>query len=112
LTTKKLKRKIKTFPDSWLTDRELEFLQLLKRFGQVKAVAEEMRVTYRRAQRILANIRRKWVLSVNTHNKLVAITKRDSTLRHFLSQVKRQPPPEMENEETERNGGINIERLD
>jgi molybdenum-dependent DNA-binding transcriptional regulator ModE len=101
LTTKKPKRKIKTSPDSWLTDKELQLLQLLKNFGQVKAVAEEMRITYRRAQRILANIRRKWVLSVNTHNKLVAMTKRDSTLRHFLSQPRRLPSPEIKKTEEE-----------
>lgn len=86
----------------WFTIREVECLGLLKRFKRLKAVATELGVSYRRAERILANIRRKWELSTNTHNRLIGMCKRDEPFRKLLSKpVPRTPEIEEEKEEEE-----------
>jgi len=82
---KKVRKYVKEKRDSLLTIREEELLEHLKRIGQLKDAAEEMRISYRRAEYLIANIRRKWELAVNTHNRLVALCKRDSALRKLLS---------------------------
>lgn len=90
----------------WFTIRENEFLVLLKRFKVVKAVASELGVSYRRAEAILMNIRRKWVWSVNTNNRILAMSKGDMAFRKLLCQpvrrvpqIVREPPTPIEEEE-------------
>lgn len=91
-----MNKKIVEERDDWLTIRENELLEHLKRSGHLKYAAEEMRITYRRAEKILANIRRKWEMSVNTHNRLIALCKRDSALRKLLSKPAPRTIPKVE----------------
>lgn len=88
----------RTDPDrtDWFTIRENEFLELLKRFQIVKVVATEMSISYRRAEEILSNIRRKWRWSVNTHNKILAMSSRDMPFRKLLCTPARRAPSPIE----------------
>lgn len=87
-SVKRIDRKRK----NWLTIRENEFLGLLKRFQNVKAVAEKMGFSYRRAETMLANIRRKWTFSANTNNKILAMSRGDRVFLKFLCEPARRLP--------------------
>jgi hypothetical protein len=69
----------------WLTLREVEMLHTLKRVGRVKDAAYELKISYRRGEYLLQQVRRKWKKSVVTHNMLLAMCKRDEPLRKILS---------------------------
>jgi hypothetical protein len=89
------KAKINKERTDWFTIKENQLLETLKRFRRLSDAASELGLSYRRAERILANIRRKWELSVNTHNRLVALCKRDQAMRKLLSK----PAPKIPREE-------------
>lgn len=69
----------------WLTLREIEMLQTLKRVGRVKDAANELKISYRRGEYLLQQVRRKWKKSVATHNMLLNMVRRDEPLRKLLS---------------------------
>lgn len=93
-------RRVPEQRDDFFTIREIEFLQYLKRFKRVKDVGVQMGVSYRRAERILANIRRKWRMSVNTNNRLLSMSKRDEPFKKLLYSPA-YIPPNIEIEENE-----------
>ena len=95
------KRRVEKGRKHLLTIREIELLEALKRSGSVKYAAEDLKISYRRAVNILANIRNKWEKAVNTHNKLVAMCRRNEALRRLLSKPgpRRLPAEKMEEQE-------------
>lgn len=102
---KSTSRRVPEKRDDFFTLREIEFLNALKRFKRVKEAASEIRVTYRRGERILANIRKKWRMAVNTNNRLLNMTKRDPSFTKLLYSPARLPPDlEIEEEKEEELG--------
>lgn len=94
MSNEKTKRRIDPNRTDWFTIRENEFLELLKHWKILKAVATQMGISYRRAEQILSNIRRKWRWSVNSHNKILTMSKRDMPFRKLLcTPAKREPRP-------------------
>jgi len=88
------RRKVALGRTDFFTIRELQLLEQLKRFKVLKYAAEELGISETRAANILANIRDKWEKAINTHNKLVALCRRDEALRRLLSKpAPRKPPP-------------------
>jgi FixJ family two-component response regulator len=101
------KAKINKERTDWFTIKENQLLETLKRFKRLSDAASELGLSYRRAERILANIRRKWELSVNTHNRLVGLCRRDQAMRKLLSK----PAPRIPREEpiTKKTEWTNVE---
>jgi molybdenum-dependent DNA-binding transcriptional regulator ModE len=87
--------------DDFLTIREIELLESLKRFKLLREAANNIGLKYPRAERILGNIRRKWRMSVNTNNRILGLTKRDADLRRLLYTPVRRAPVIEEPEEEE-----------
>lgn len=58
-----------------LTEREIELLLSLRETASIKFTAQQLKISYKRAQKIKANIQRKWKLGVNTNNYLLNLIK-------------------------------------
>ena len=101
MAKKQGKKGAKVNPDrkDWFTIRENELLEKLKILHTVKMVAHEMGISYRRAERILANIRDKWGRSVNTHNRLLAKCRNDENFRKLLSKSAPRVTPQVKAED-------------
>lgn len=96
--SRKIGKRVESNRKDLLTIRENELLENIKKSGSLKYAAEEIRVSYRRAARILANIRDKWEKAVNTHNRLIAMCKRDEPFRKLLSKPAPRKTPQIEQE--------------
>lgn len=75
-----------------LTDKEWEFLDVLKRFKQIKATATQLGIAYRTAQRVKANITKKWIRGINTNNRILALCRGDQPLKKLLLPVVHKVP--------------------
>lgn len=99
MANKGSKKKVESDRTDWLTIRENEMLSNLKKVNNIRIIANDMGISYTRAERILANIRNKWELSVNTHNRLLGLTRRDPYIRRILSKTTRKGIPKPKQEE-------------
>lgn len=73
--------------ETLFTPREIQLLLTLQKFEVIKDTAFELRISYRRAAAIKANIQRKWKLGVNSNNYMLSLMKRHEGFKKLMLSV-------------------------
>lgn len=75
--------------ETLFTSREIQFLLALQKYEAINSTALELKISYRRAAAIKANIQRKWKLAVNSNNYMLTLTKRHEGFKKLMLSVGR-----------------------
>lgn len=79
--------KNKLSEETLFTPKEIRFLLALQRYEAINVVALELKISYRRAAAIKANIQRKWKLAVNSNNYMLILTRRHEGFKKLMLSV-------------------------
>lgn len=98
--------------ETLFTPREIQFLLALQKYEAINNTALELKISYRRAAAIKANIQRKWKLAVNSNNYMLALTKRHEGFKKLMLSVGRSKLQVQEEEWTDREFAEEEENLE
>lgn len=79
--------KNKPYEETLFTPKEIQFLSALQKYEAINMAALELRISYRRAAAIKANIQRKWKLAVNSNNYLLVLIRRHEGFKKLMLSV-------------------------